>query len=161
MSYKHAALRIRCPCGRNLADVAYDEGNPDFTVDKLTVLPRPNVKQDDWRPWHEANQKKPSNPAPPGSLDRLIARLASRRAGEPELVDDWDPGEWVPARPELYDVDGERIGDAADMHHRTYTWHCRCGLNHTRRHSRIGAVWQEWAGRENGRPRVVVLGQHF
>ncbi|MEO7980342.1 MAG: hypothetical protein ABI807_05570 [Sporichthyaceae bacterium] len=30
------------------------EGNPTWTRDKLAVSPRPNVEQDDYRPWHEA-----------------------------------------------------------------------------------------------------------
>jgi hypothetical protein len=49
-------MRIMCPCGRNLADVTYSAHNPDWTRDRLLVTPRPNVKQDDFRPWHVANQ---------------------------------------------------------------------------------------------------------
>jgi hypothetical protein len=49
-------LRIACQCGRNLADVTKPGSNPAFTRDGLVVTPRPNVKQSDYRPWHEANR---------------------------------------------------------------------------------------------------------
>lgn len=52
-------LRIACTCGRNLADVTWSEYDPDWTGNGLTVTPRPNVRQIDYRPWHEANQGGP------------------------------------------------------------------------------------------------------
>ena len=175
----HARLRLRCPCGRNLADVSWSDDDPGWTSDKLTVTPRPDVRQDDWRPWHEAEDRKRPTPAPPDLLRRLRALVAPSRArtGDSDAIavaaptpdpvrplgsGRSDPRQWLPARPELFDADGERIGDAADWHHRTYTWHCRCGRTHSRRHPRLCGVWAEWAGElPNGRPRVVVLGEHF
>jgi hypothetical protein len=49
-------LRLRCECGRNLADVEHRESNPTFTRDNLTVSRRSNVDGESYRPWHEANQ---------------------------------------------------------------------------------------------------------
>lgn len=54
--HKQAILRIACSCGRNLADITKSQYNSDFTRDSLLVTPRPNVKQHDYRPWHEANR---------------------------------------------------------------------------------------------------------
>jgi hypothetical protein len=48
-------MRLRHDCGRNLADVTYEEYNPDWTADQLTVSERPNVDMDSYRAWHEAN----------------------------------------------------------------------------------------------------------
>lgn len=149
-------LRLRCPCSRNLADVTrpqYSDGspaNPDWTEDGLMVTPRPNVRQKDWRAWHEANATRPVNQPPPGRLAQIIAQAKDEpwpEEGEPFRPyerPDWDDGRRVPKRPELFDTEGNRIGDAADWHARTNTWHCRCGLTHSRRHERISAAWQEW-----------------
>lgn len=49
-------LRIRCSCGRNLADVHHEPGNPLWTRDSLVVSPRPNVAQTVYQPWHEAQR---------------------------------------------------------------------------------------------------------
>jgi len=49
-------LRIRCECGRNLADVEYLEYNPDWTADRLTVSARPNVNMESYRAWDKANR---------------------------------------------------------------------------------------------------------
>ncbi len=51
-------MRLRCGCGRNLADVTKPGSNPDWTRDGLVVTPRPNVQQLDFRPWHEANGRR-------------------------------------------------------------------------------------------------------
>ncbi|MFI7426092.1 hypothetical protein ACIBPB_03820 [Micromonospora sp. NPDC049836] len=64
-------LRLRCPCGRNLADVtrpgwAGRLTNPDWTRDGLLVTPRPNVRQQDYRPWEAANH---GDPAPETAWD--------------------------------------------------------------------------------------------
>jgi len=49
-------LRLRCTCGRNLADVTHEDFNADLTRDHLQVTPRPNVRQRDYRPsdWWRA-----------------------------------------------------------------------------------------------------------
>lgn len=102
-------MRLRCGCGRNLADVTLNEHNPMWTRDKLLVTERPNVKQEDHRPWHEANK---------GGLLGSPGRAAAV---------------------------GDRVeGKDFDWHDRTYTWHCRCGQTHTRRHERISAKWVEY-----------------
>lgn len=59
-------LRLRCPCGRNLADVTLSRHNPTWTRDGLTVTARPNVDWDDFRPWEEANR---GGPVAPGEWD--------------------------------------------------------------------------------------------
>ena len=45
-------LRLQCECGRNLADAAENQHNyrDAGAVDALWVTPRPNVKQDQYRP---------------------------------------------------------------------------------------------------------------
>jgi hypothetical protein len=49
-------LRLRCDCGRNLADITrptFPDGtptNPDFTWSGLTLRRRPNVTGSDYRP---------------------------------------------------------------------------------------------------------------
>ena len=45
-----------CVCGRNLARVHHDSYDPAWTGDGVVVSPNPNVRQDEYRPWHEANQ---------------------------------------------------------------------------------------------------------
>lgn len=49
-------LRLRCPCGRNLADVRHSDHDPAWTGDGLVVTPRPNVQQDDYRPWPHSDK---------------------------------------------------------------------------------------------------------
>ncbi len=180
MKKKAPVMRLKCSCNRNLADVTlptYGDGlptNPDWTRDGLSVVPRPNVRQDDWRPWHEANRLAPDVPAPPGALDRLLRQMTARKAGldvpdegdgvdfPPASVDptdqrrEWPPRGWHRVHPNLKDAD--------DWKHRTYTWHCRCGLTHTRRHERVSAAWLEWmtTGGSGDTPGpVLVLGQHL
>jgi len=129
-----------------------------WTRDKLLVARRPNVEQRDWRPWHEVNQKRRTNPPSFDMVDRLRARLAARRRGElVEPIDRSDAGELVPLHPELLDENGRPKGDAADWHHRTYTWACRCGRTHTRRHERISDAWQRY--NSDTRMTIVVLDQ--
>jgi len=59
--------------------VTKEEFNPDWTRDKLLVTPRPNVRQQDYRPWHVANSYGPI-----GS--------AARAAATPGRIEDvdWD-----------------------------------------------------------------------
>lgn len=63
----------------------------------------------------------------------------------------WTPdGLVVGARPNVtmsdfrphQDRDPARRGSGLTTAH-TYTWHCRCGQTHSRRHARIGAKWLE------------------
>ncbi len=120
---KHLVLRVRCTCGRNLADVRLDDGNPDWTRDKLLVTPRPNVAQDDYRPWHAAN--------------------GGGRIGDPARA------AMTPGRVEGVDW---------DWHDRTYTWHCRCGQTHTRRHERLSEVWTKHEYGYDTPYQLVVIG---
>lgn len=62
-------LRLTCPapCGRNLADVTYPTyrehpTNPSWTRDGLQVSRRPNVDQEDYRPWHVAHNPGAQRP---------------------------------------------------------------------------------------------------
>ena len=48
-------LRLQCSCERNLADVTHSDHDPAWTGDGLVVTPRPNVRQDDYRPWPRHN----------------------------------------------------------------------------------------------------------
>src|SRR3712207_5509484 len=104
-------LRLRCPCGRNLADVIYNEHNPTWTHDKLVVRARPNVRMRDFRPWSEA-MKTASDPLPKvdgmSTLDILRARVARKRAlarGDANPPPEPPPlpprGPRRPARPDL------------------------------------------------------------
>lgn len=106
-------LRLRCPCGRNLADVTRPTRhgtatNPVWTRDGLAVSRRPNVDQTDYRPWDAANRAGPI-----GSPERAAA---------------------TPNRTENTDW---------DWHDRTYRWRCKCGETHERRHDRISGAWTE------------------
>lgn len=62
-------LRIRCSCGRNLADVHHEPGNPLWTRDSLVISPRPNVAQTVYRPSHEARRGGPTSRA---AADRYL-----------------------------------------------------------------------------------------
>jgi hypothetical protein len=44
-------LKLRCSCGRNLADVTHSTYDPAWTSDGIVVTARPNVRQRDYRPW--------------------------------------------------------------------------------------------------------------
>ena len=138
-------LRMRCPCGRNLADVTYNEHNPTWTHDKLVVRARPNVRMRDFRPWSEA-MKTASDPLPKvdgmSILDILRAQVARKRAlargdaNPPPAPPPLPPrGPRRPARPDLAGVEH-------DWMDHTYTWWCRCGQELTRRHERISAAWE-------------------
>lgn len=148
-------LRIRCGCGRALADVTLPDRNPTWTPDGLMVSARPNVNQEDYRPWDAANRKKWTNPPPPGRVEQIRARVAHRRAGgspetEPPLPE-WDP-QWVQAHPELDPM-------TTDWKSHTYTWKCRCGRNHSRRHERIGGAWVEHITSDAPKITTLIIGQ--
>jgi hypothetical protein len=70
-------LRLRCECGRNLADVEHLDYNPSWTRDKLHVSRRPNVDGESYRPWHEANRGG-------------VRGSPGRAAATPGLVEDED-----------------------------------------------------------------------
>jgi hypothetical protein len=44
-------LKLRCSCGRNLAEVTHSRYDPVFTGDGIVVRERPNVRKHDYRPW--------------------------------------------------------------------------------------------------------------
>src|SRR5829696_6159726 len=50
-------MRLRHDCGRGPADVTHPVYNSDFTADGLLVTPRPNVDQQDYRPWADARHR--------------------------------------------------------------------------------------------------------
>ncbi len=66
-------LRIRCECGRNLADVRLDQWNHRYTRDKLAVRPRPNVEQKTYSPMRAADRaqmrRRPRASANPGRVE--------------------------------------------------------------------------------------------
>lgn len=172
-----SVLRLRCTCGRNLADVTHEKYNPTWTRDSLTVSPRPNVDQRDYRPWHAANMAASQAAArarglpEPGALERLREAARRRLAGEVDEIDEAatpdEPWVWPEPEPERPEVDPEVIAAARaaanpgrvenedfDWHDRTYVWRCRCGQSHERRHERISGAWAEHM---LGDRRVVVL----
>jgi hypothetical protein len=107
-------LRLRCTCGRNLADVTYSSLNPDWTRDKLVVTPRPGVKQQDYRPWEAANR---------GGWIGTPGRAAA-----------------TPGRVENVDFDWH---DRTYTWHCRCKAPSGKPTTHTRRHERISAKWVE------------------
>jgi hypothetical protein len=142
-------MRLRCQCGRNLADVEYDDHNRTWTADRLTVTARPNVDMDSFRPWAEYHRRVPVDRPPPGRnpLEELRERHRCRLAGEEYT----GPPPWRPTTVSAYPP-----GADADWHARTYTWRCKCGAPPiNRRHERISAAWQRYVGDE--RPLVILV----
>jgi hypothetical protein len=142
-------MRLRHDCGRNLADVTYEEYNPMWTADRLTVSARPNVDQQDFRPWSQYHRRVVVDRPPPGRdpLAELRERARCRRAGEAYT----GPPPWRPTTVSAYPA-----GADADWHDRTYTRRCKCGAPAiSRRHERISEMWRQHVDRPE--PLVIVL----
>lgn len=127
-------MRLRCTCGRNLADVtrpAHADGtdvNPGWTLSGLVVTPRPGVQYG--VPKVEREDERRRLPRPRGQVT-----APRRRRGSQE-----DHRAWHEANQRRTPLD-ERDGDAADWQAHTYTLRCRCGHTWQRRGERIAEAW--------------------